>query len=283
MKLKALTFALSILSVSLIAQDNKNATDVVKNYVNQGSYKVNKGKKNIDYIQTDSFFKKLALSIGFSTMGFGLETATPLSQSFKIRAGVDYMPVLISLNKAISVKDDNLSTKVGGYYPDYDVDFKPSFFNGHIYLDYYPMRQSSFHVVGGVIIGSNDIKASGKLINPTDGSTSTLVNPNDTWPTLIVEGYELNIDDANLDASIRMGGTIKPYLGIGFGNILSNSRWNVNFDIGMIYQGTYSIRQDGKTASKIDGYTSSAIDIEKYTNMVKVLPMLNLQIAYRLF
>lgn len=217
-------------------------------------------------------------------MGFGLEAVTPISQSFKIRAGLDYMPGLISIHENPSVKDETLKVKTGDrYYPDYSVDFKPSFFNGHIYLDYYPMRESSFHIVGGLLIGGNDVKANGELVNPHDGTKATLADPNDTWPTLIVEGYKLNIDNGNLNTAIRMGGVVKPYLGIGFGKFLSDSRWNVNFDLGVIYQGTYSIRQDGKKADKVQDYKSSAIDIKKYTDMVKVLPMLNLQITYRLF
>lgn len=282
MKTWCAIFIFFALSISMVAQDNPTASDIVKSYADRVNYNVN-SRDRLDGIKEDRFLNKLALSFGFSTMGFGLETITPLSRSFMVRAGVDYMPGLISISKNPKVSDDVLSGKIGGYYPNYAVDFKPSFFNGHIYLDYYPMRESSFHFVGGLIMGGSDISAKGELVNPDNGSKSTLTNPDDTWPTLIVEGYKLNIDNGDLNTDIRMGGIVKPYFGIGFGKLLSDSRWNVNFDLGIIYQGSYSIRQNGKKADKIEDYESSAINIKKYTDMVKVLPMMNLQVTYRLF
>lgn len=283
MKIQSVLLTFLILSLSLTAQDNKTASDIVTKYAERSNIKSGK-KPRLDGQNSDQFLKELGLSLGFSTMGFGLEAVTPLSKSFKIRAGFDYMPQIISIHEDPSVQDYTLLGKIGkGYYPDYSVDFKPSFFNGHIYLDYYPIKESSFHIVGGFLIGGNDIKADGELVSPHDGTKATLADPNDTWPTLIVEGYKLNIDNGNLNTSIRMGGIVKPYLGIGFGKFLSDSRWNVNFDLGIIYQGTYSIRQYGKTADKEQDYKSSAIDIKKYTDLVKVLPMLNLQVTYRLF
>lgn len=270
-----------VLSVSIAAQEDKTASDIVKRYADRANYKAD-SRDRLDQITEDRIFNKLGLSFGFSTMGFGLEAVTPLSSSFKVRAGVDYMPQLVRVSKSPVIADDVLFNKVG-HQSDYAVDFKASFFNGHIYLDYYPLRESSFHIVGGLIIGNSDVKATGELVDSDNGSKSTLLDPNDTWPTLIVEGYKLNIDNGDLDATIRMGGAVKPYLGIGFGKFLTDSRWNVNFDMGIIFQGSYTIRQDGKKAEKSDDYESSAINIKKYTDAVKVLPMLNFQITYRLF
>lgn len=277
-----ITFIITLMfSFSLSAQDN-NSQQIVKEYVRSGKVSLS-SKKSIRRSVLDEPFHKLGMSFGISSLGFNIEAATPINEKFKARAGFSFMPPIVQVNKQIEVKDQVLANRiVGGYYPDYKVGFKPSFFNFHMLVDYYPHETVPFHVTGGLYFGVNNIKASGELINPETGEKSVL-RPGQEWPTLNVEGYALNIENGNLDATIQMGGLVKPYLGIGYGHVIAKNKLGFNFDLGVLYQGSYKIKQDGKAAVSYKDYESSAINIDKYTSKVKVWPMINFQLTYRVF
>ena len=265
----------------------KTDTDIVRKYVEGGNQAVRKVNSLKMLSTEETFLKQLSASFSIGSMGMGLEAATPISSSLKIRAGVYYWPASFSLSKKINVNDAILKQRIDGdYTPRYDVSFKPSLFNGSLLLDYYPSASSSFRITAGVFVGTSELKAEGYLLNPATGERSVL-SPEyeeEGWPTLNVEGYALNIDNGELNVDIRMGSAIKPYVGIGFGHIFpKEERLNCSFDIGLAYQGDYTIRQYGRKADAVVDYTSSAIDIEKYAKYVKVWPVASLKVVYRIF
>lgn len=273
----------TIATTSILAQ--KNDTDIIKKYVNTGNSKARTNTRKI--MSTDAeFLKQLSVSFSLGTNGFGVEAVTPLSDKVNVRAGLDYWPAIMKVkNEKLNVNDGNLIRKIG-YTPKYDVDFSPKLFHGHALIDFYPSKESSFHFTAGFYVGSGNIQADGNLRNPQTGEKSVLLPEfqEEGWPNLNVEQYNLNIDDGTLNVDIRMGKTIKPYLGIGFGNaITKDQRLGFNLDMGIIYQGDYTIRQFGKEADKNNDYTSSAINIDKYAKYVKVWPVLNFQLTYRIF
>ncbi|MFT3992948.1 MAG: hypothetical protein QM660_01470 [Dysgonomonas sp.] len=225
--------------------------------------------------------KQIGISVGLSTLGIGIEGITPINDNLKLRAGLDYMPSIISVHQEIKVEDASLHYRVGGYYPNYSVDFKPSFFSGHVLINYFPIELKDFYITGGLYVGLNDVKAHGKLVNPQTGEDSKLVNAVDEgWPTLIVEGYRLNIDDGKLDATMRLGKIVKPYIGVGVGRAVPKYDMNLNCELGFIIQPGYTIRQYGKTTEQVD-YESSAIDITKYTKWTNVYPKISFQVTFR--
>lgn len=228
-------------------------------------------------------FTQWGFNAGISTMGLSLEVVTTLSQKFDVRGGISYMPPAFGLSDKIAVNDDVLRDRVGGYYPDYNVSFKPNLVNGHIFFDFYPKETSSFRIVAGTYFGRSEIQAKGYLKNPETGERSVLVDPNAGWPNLIVDGRALNIDKGVLDANIRMGGFFKPYVGVGFGHTIPglDKSMALNWDIGVLIQPSHSIWQNGTKADKATDYTSDAIDIDKYVNAVKVWPMVRMQFAFR--
>lgn len=109
-----------------------------------------------------------------------------------------------------------------------------------------------------------------------------MIDPSGTWPTLKLKGKQLNIDNGQLDATIRTGEIVKPYLGIGYSRPFAKYKhdWSINWDFGFLIQPTYEIRQHGKTLSAPE-YQSESLSINKYLNAVKVYPMLNVQLVFR--
>jgi len=232
-----------------------------------------------------SRFNQVGFAGGISTMGISLELITTVSQKFDLRGGVSYMPPAFHLSDDISVKDDVLMNRVGGYYPDYHVKFKPNLLNGHVFLDFYPKETSTFHIVAGTYFGRSEIRAEGYLRHPENNKPSVLVNNVDQgWPNLAVDGRLMNIDNGRLDATIRMGGFFKPYVGVGFGHTLpgANKSMALNWDIGVLIQPSHSIWQNGVKADKAVDYGSDAIDIDKYIDAVKVWPMLRMQFSFKM-
>ncbi len=51
----------------------------------------------------------------------------------------------------------------------------------------------------------------------------------------------------------------------------------------MIYQGKYSLKQDGKKVTVVDDAAENFEDIDTYTNLLKWWPMMNFQLSYRIF
>lgn len=229
-------------------------------------------------------FNQVGLSAGISTMGISLELVTTLSSRFDVRGGINYMPPLLRISDDITVQDDVLRDRVGGYYPDYRVKFKPNLINGHILFDFYPKETSTFRIVAGTYIGRSELRAEGVLVNPETKQRSVLVDQTEGWPNLIVDGRSVNIDKGRLDANIRMGGVIKPYVGVGFGHTIpgGDKSMTMNWDIGVVIQTTHSIWQDGVKADKVTDYGSDAIDIDKYVDAVKVWPMVRMQFSFKL-
>lgn len=230
-------------------------------------------------------FSQFGFAGGISTMGISLELITTISPKFDLRGGFSYMPPAFHISDDISVKDDVLMDRVGGYYPDYHVKFKPNLVNGHIFVDFYPIETSAFHVVVGTYFGRSEIKAEGYLRNPENNKPSVLVNNVDQgWPNLSVDGRLMNIDKGRLDATIRMGGFFKPYVGVGFGHTLpgAGKSMALNWDIGVLIQPSHSIWQNGVKADKAVDYSSDAIDIDKYINAVKVWPMVRMQFSFKM-
>ena len=287
-KKKHITFLVFLFFLSLSVQAQSNDNDWIKKYVGEKGNSVNKKdlKNRRSLNEEDRFFRKLALSYSLSSMGIGVNAVTPLSKSVNLRGGFNYLPSTITIHKVMSVDDSNLQERVDGP-ADYNVNFKPNLFHGNILFDIYPSQGKPFHFVLGAYIGVGDVQARGRLKNKATGANSILKPERvaEGWPWLNVEGYQLDINDGILNVDIRMGKIIKPYVGIGFGHTMPrDKKMSFNFEIGVAYQGNYEIRQFGRKAPTMDmTYTSSAIDIKKYANYVKVWPMVSFQLNHRLF
>ncbi len=229
------------------------------------------------------FGNQFVWSFNASSGGFGIEGTTALSDKIYLRAGVSVLPSLIEFKDDIAVDDPILDKRLG-YIANYHVTFKPQMFHGYVLINYHPRSFfKNFHLTTGLYFGISDMKAKGRLKNPATGENSVLLPQyvEDGWPTLIVENTRLNIDDGILNATIRMGEIVKPYVGFGFSRSIPKYKndWGFSWDMGILIQPTFDIRQGGERKPK--EYTSPAIDISSHLNRVKVWPVMSFKLTYR--
>ncbi|MCC9042389.1 hypothetical protein LNQ81_06735 [Myroides sp. M-43] len=227
------------------------------------------------------FLSHLNVAAGVSTLGFTIEAATPLSERLKLRAGIDVFN--FNTKQYDFDIDDTEGTlhEAFGFTPTYESKGSLNAVHGHALVDFYPFKGGILHLTAGAYIGSNKLKAKGIL---TDGNgTLVELKPGYEWPTIDFDGKELDINHGRLDAELTLGQTIKPYIGIGLGRAVSKKRLGVKFEIGVMYQGDYTLKQNGKTVATTTDINASIEDADKVTKWLKWWPMVNLQLNYRIF
>lgn len=230
--------------------------------------------------QENSFLSHLSVGLRTSTLGIGVQVATPINDYFKLRAGLDFMSFTTG-SFDISLDDpDGAFDKALGYTPDYNMKGELNFTNGHALVDYHPTK-GIFHLTAGFFLGKNQLKAKGLLVGP-DGNPAEL-KPGEDWPTIDFDRHQLRVNDTNLDATLQLGKVIKPYFGLGIGRAIANKRVAFKFELGAIYQGKYSIKQNGRKVDVRDNAIENFEDIDTYTNILKWWPMMNFQLTYKIF
>lgn len=230
------------------------------------------------------FMSHLNVSLRFSTMGLGLELATPLNSYFKLRAGVNYMGYKREEAFNVSLDDpDGYFQEAIGYVPDFRTTADINFTNGHVLFDFHPVKKGIFHITAGAFVGKNKLTAKGFLAD-SDGNPSELLDPDGQWPTIDFDGHVIEPVNGKLDIALQLGQVVKPYFGFGLGRAISRSRVSFMFELGAIYQGNYSLTQNGKKidTSGIEG-SESFQDAKTYTQILKWWPMMNFQLTYRIF
>lgn len=227
------------------------------------------------------FLSHLNIAAGVSTLGFTVEAATPISESLKLRAGFDFFN-LNTKQYDFDIDDaEGTLHEAFGTQPTYEAKGAINAFHGHALVDYYPFKGGILHLTAGAYIGNNKIKAKGVL---TDGNGSAVeLKPGYDWPTIDFDGNQLDINNGRLDAELVLGQVIKPYFGIGLGRAVSKRRIGVKFELGVLYQGDYTLKQNGKKVISTSDVTASIEDADKVTKWLKWYPMVNFQINYRIF
>ncbi len=228
----------------------------------------------------NSFLSHLSVAFRASTMGGGIQVATPINDYFKLRAGIDYLNFKTS-NIDITLDDpDGTFQQSLGYTPDYKMKGKLNLAHGNVLVDFHPTK-GIFHLTAGFYIGTNKIKADGMLVD-SNGKKAEL-EEGQSWPTINFDGHQLEINDANLNAEVQLGKVIKPYFGLGLGRAIAQNRVSFKFELGALYQGDYTLKQNGKKIGDNQNLSENFDDVDKYTKLLKWWPMLNFQISYRIF
>jgi hypothetical protein len=228
----------------------------------------------------NAFLSHLSIALRASTLGGGIQAATPINNYFTLRAGLDYMGYKTGdINIALDDPDGMFQQSLG-YTPDYKMKGKLNLTHGNVLVDFHPTK-GIFHLTAGFFVGTNKIKADGMLVD-SNGEKAEL-KPGESWPTINLEGHQLEIADANLNAELQLGKVIKPYFGLGLGRAIANKRVSFKFELGAMYQGDYSLKQNGKKLDISKDVSENFDDIDTYTNLLKWWPMLNFQISYKIF
>ncbi len=100
------------------------------------------------------------------------------------------------------------------------------------------------------------------------------------------EPYKMFPNEKNMVESYIKANKVRPYIGFGYGGPLRrNEKIDCSFDLGAMYLGDVHVyTHDGTCLSHdVHHYGSSIKDYMNFFNNVKVYPVLNFRISYRLF
>lgn len=256
-RLEAVRFSLPLASSSS-ADEPSNADGVIR---------PTSSPRPVIQLQRTRPFHSLALGVTASTLGAGLELATPLSRSFNLRSGLNYFSF------------------------DYGFTVDGLRYNSRLHLksiastvDWFPWHHG-FHISPGVLYAKNSMAA------------ATYVGPGQRF-TLGDQDFIDSVNDpVSGTASLIFPHQVAPLLTIGFGNLLPRSGRHISvpFEIGAAYTGSphVDVNLNG-TACTTDGCFTFASnqdaqnslhqevhDINEDLKRIPVFPVLSLGFAYK--
>ena len=285
-------------------------------------------------------FDYLDLEISAGSTGLGIELAAPISDAFRVRAGFSFMPeVDVKMNFGIEGRkqDENgnwVPTKfdsMAGKFQDFlgleindniDMLGTPNFYNGNLLVDYYPIKNSNFHITAGFYIGPSKVASACNTIEEMPSLLGvTLYNNlydkiangepiyNDIYLAPEIEEKFLNngrlgihigdrvdtgepymmVPDENstVKADIFVN-AFKPYIGVGYDGLVSkkNNNIRIGFDAGVMFWGGTPeiITHDGTNLAKdVENIGGKVGRYVEFAKGLKVYPVINLKISFRLY
>jgi opacity protein-like surface antigen len=233
------------------------------------------------HAQDTAPFSRMNLALRLSTMGAGLELATPLSAHINARAGADMLPFSSGYsNYSLESNAADLEPAFG-YVPEYRAKVKIQMMHGHLLADIYPSARGIFHITAGAFVGTSRIRIQGTMVDA--GNRPATLQPDYEWPVVNVDGYDVTTDGGRANLDLTLGNAVKPYVGIGLGRAVTQKGFGVKFELGVLYQGDYTMKQDGQTLNlnNTDGTDENARIIGDYLKWIEWWPMLNLQFSFR--
>ncbi len=301
-------------------------------------------------------FDYLDLGVNVGATGLGIDLATHVSDNFRVRAGFSFMPkVDVKMNFGIEgrKKDENgnwVPTKfdsMASKFQDFtgleindNVDMlgTPNFYNGNLLVDYFPIKNNSFHVTAGFYIGPSKVASACNTIEEMPSLIGvTMYNRiyekvenfepiigDDIYLTpeleeKILENGRLGIhvgdrvdtgepfmmepDENSTVKADMFVNVFKPYLGVGYGCNLSENNIRFEVDGGVMFWGgtpqiltknpAYTTTNNSDTSTKEKEYIDLAKDVKNiggkvgryvgYAKSLKVYPVINLRISFRLY
>ncbi|MDR0347972.1 MAG: hypothetical protein LBH90_00580 [Tannerella sp.] len=208
------------------------------------------------HAQGSDAFSSLGVSLSATTTGPEFEVITPLHKKVLLRGGISFFSYNISTSIDVQkfngsdLDDENITV---------DMDGKLRLLNGKILADYFPSDRASFFVTGGLYFGRKELAS-------IEGISDTNLYWND---------YTLYSENGHVKAYVGIK-SVKPYLGIGFGNAIPKRRVGFRFELGAMFHGAPSIYNSKD--EKLDDLDVNDTDVINTINKVKVYPV----IAFRL-
>ena len=226
-------------------------------------------------------FSQFSVAIKSSTLGYGLEVASPLDAKFVLRAGLNLTAGLQSDYLNIALPDEtNELYDAFGYIPDYRAKLGMNFVHGNLLVDFHPA--GIFHITAGFYLGQSNFALKGFLADWGNYNQPAVLKPGYSWPTVDLGDQELVLTDGRANIDLQLGGIVKPYFGIGVGRAVSkNNNLSVKFEIGAIYLGPYSLKQDNRRLDLSSSNDPSVKDVHNVLKEIIAYPILNLQLSWR--
>lgn len=237
--------------------------------------------------QDNNMFNHLSVAYTLGTDGlFGIDVASPIGNYVAVRAGYTFHP-------KFKVSKDIDYTYKGNQKSD-EADFKLNMGNFKLLFDIYPILNNSFHFTAGAYIGGSkviDVKNPDPLsIDPADYGGS-IVEIGDNGKMFATDDNGFVMGRAKVNA-------FKPYIGVGFGRVVSNNFCNVSCDLGIMIWGKPKVEfangmdlnsvsaEKGWLEVKKSDFNDHDSDGYKVLNTISKLsvwPVLNVRVAFKAF
>lgn len=203
-----------------------------------------------------------------------------------------------------------------------DMVGNPNFYNGNLLLDFFPIKNNAFHITAGFYYGSSKVAKACNAIEDMASLLGVSMYNNmynkveageplygDVYlsPDLedkILESGRLGIhigdkvengdpymmepdENSTVKADIFVN-SFKPYLGVGYGGRLTKKNNNIRIEVDggvMFWGGTPEIiTHDGTDLAKdVENIGGKVGDYVSFVKTLKVYPVVNLKIAFRLY
>jgi hypothetical protein len=296
---------------------------------------------NAQYFSGEKPFEHLDFGVSVGTTGLGFDLALPIYDRFHVRAGFSFIPrfdktINFGIDGTVQYEDEEefsdrlneITDKISGFIDlkiedNVDMVATPSFCNGNLLVDFYPIKNNAFRVTTGFYWGKSKIASACNAAE--DMSTLLGATMYNQFYEKIENGEPLIGDDIYLDPELEMkfmeigrlgfhvgdrvgdgtpymmepgerstievdvfANSFKPYLGVGYGGNLSKKGNGINmeFDAGMLFwggsprimahDGTDLARDVRDVGGKVGRYVN-------FMKAIKVYPVLNLRIFFRMF
>lgn len=270
-------------------------------------------------------FKHLSVGLEAATTGVGLELALPIvSDHLVLAAGYNFGNVNVSTTNNQTLDLAEFSDNINKYVIDANIylsnipgestrlDPMPSTTyvkgNGAVrlgtfkaVLEYYPARESNFHINAGVYIGSADILTMDvscpDFWNAYSTNLATANKLASTYPEFkeavgqipelkaSFNGRTYQIKDpGNINIGLKVA-SVRPYLGLGFGRSIPETHFAFQFDLGAIYTGKLAISSKNEVSgtSKINVSNNDFQKVIETVEKICVYPQLSFRLIYRIF
>lgn len=242
-------------------------------------------------------FNHLSVGVGVGTTGIGVEVGTTVCPFITMRTGVDFIPgatynTSIDFDRPSGWYDIPVAIR-RSYLPTDDIttDIKASssMVNGKLLFDIYTGKNSMFHFTVGAYFGSSNfanVKARGEIIYGVGEFNKDIDNgiPGIGTEKILLEGYELGVDQGRAKASIKTNG-FKPYIGFGVGRTTPRKRVGVKFDMGVQFWGSPTLHDDIRNVDikkDFPGISSDFSDGLDIASKVRVYPTLKVTVFGRI-
>jgi len=250
-------------------------------------------------------FNHLSVGLEFlSTTGFGIELATPLSSRFALRGGISMFPYRYTLpinvkltNNMINKMDDamlqdptitseleklKLPVNPRNISTDIDATASLGLINGKLLLDFYPMKNGSFHLTGGLYIGAGKlVKIEGKMQEAYDVLRVMKKNGYDFFNDEFIDGSNILAKDImNLNGAIGIN-SVKPYFGLGFGRAVPKRRVGFCMELGAFYQGNPKLSSENANIQKL--IDNNLSDVTELLQKISIYPVLSFKLNVKIF
>ena len=293
------------------------------------------------YLSGNKPFEHLDFGVSAGTAGLGFDLALPIYDRFRVRAGFSFVPqfdkkINFGIDATEQYEDEELFTErfnqIANKISDLtslkikdnvDMIGTPSFYNGSLLVDFYPIKKNAFRVTAGFYWGKSKIASS--CNSAEDMSTLLGVSMYNLFYEKIENGEPIIGDDIYLSPELEMkfleigrlgfhvgdrvddgtpymmvpdeestikvdvfANSFKPYLGVGYGGKLSkkSNAASLEFDAGMLFWGGTPkiITHDGTDLAK--DVVNIGGKVGRYVNAVKaikVYPVLNVRLSFPLY